>query len=121
MRSWMSKSIVTFLTILALSYALAAIPGAAAPQAPGEQAGGQRRGNPNEIVPGVPKMPNPPGPAPKRDLNGAWIGPLMSARITIPAMTPAGEARFKQNKPQSAVTIAATNDPFANSDPLGLT
>ncbi len=66
-------------------------------------------------------MPNPPGPAPKRDLNGAWIGPLMGARETIPAMTPAGEARFKQNKPQSVVTIAATNDPFVTCDPLGLT
>jgi len=121
MRSWMSKSIVTFLTIMALAYVLAATPGAAAPQARAEQAGGQRGGNPNMIVPGVPKMPNPPGPAPKRDLNGAWIGPLMNARETIPAMTPAGEARFKQNKPQGVVTIAATNDPFVTCDPLGLT
>lgn len=115
MRSW----IVTFVVILALSCALAPSPRAATPQGQGGQQGG--RGNANEIVAGVPKMPNPPGPAPKRDMNGAWIGPLMSARVVIPGMTPAGEARFKQNKPQSAVTIAATNDPFVTCDPLGLT
>ena len=66
-------------------------------------------------------MPTPPGPAPKRDLNGAWIGPLMSARETTAGDDSAGEARFKQNKPQSAVTIAATNDPFTTCDPLGAT
>ena len=24
---------------------------------------------------GVPRMPNPPGPAPARDLSGVWVGP----------------------------------------------
>jgi hypothetical protein len=66
-------------------------------------------------------MPNPPGPAPKRDLNGAWIGPLNGVRETIPAMTPAGEARFKMNKSQGQYTLAGTNDPFIVCDPLGLT
>jgi hypothetical protein len=27
------------------------------------------------ISEGIPKMPNPPGPAPKRDLSGTWVGP----------------------------------------------
>src|SRR5262249_34006128 len=30
---------------------------------------------PGFIAAGVPKMPDPPGPAPKRDLSGAWVGP----------------------------------------------
>jgi len=34
-------------------------------------------------------------------------------------MTPAGEARFKLNKPESVVHLGATNDPFVTCDPLG--
>lgn len=75
---------------------------------------------PNMFAAGVPKMTNPPGPAPKHDLNGAWIGPLMSARVEWPPLTPAGQAAMKENHPESAVTLAATNDPFATCDPLGL-
>ena len=36
-------------------------------------------------------------------------------------MTPAGHAAMKQNKPESEVRLAATNDPFVTCDPLGLT
>jgi hypothetical protein len=61
----------------------------------------------------VPKMPEPAGPAPKRDMNGAWVGPLKASHGDIPPMTPMGEARFKLNKP------AVTNDPFVYCDPLG--
>lgn len=68
----------------------------------------------------VPKMPNPPGPAPKRDLNGAWVGPLKAVAGEIPPMTPAGQARFKLNKPEREYTLAATNDPFQSCDPLGI-
>src|SRR5690349_19628261 len=31
------------------------------------------------ISQGVLKMPNPPGPAPKRDLSGTWVGPRAGA------------------------------------------
>jgi hypothetical protein len=71
------------------------------------------------IAEGVPKMPNPPGPAPKRDLTGAWVGPQNVSRDPMPLMTPVGEARFKLNKPRNLVGLAATNDPFTTCDPLG--
>jgi hypothetical protein len=62
------------------------------------------------------------GPAPKRDLNGAWIGPNGPTKVTygdVPPMTPAGAARFKLNKPEGEFTIAATNDPIVLCDPQG--
>jgi hypothetical protein len=115
MRNRVLDGFVALVTILALSLAVMA-------QAPASQGGrGGAQATPGMIAPGVPKMPNPPGPAPKRDLNGAWVGPLLTAREEIPPMTPAGAARFKLNRPQSVVSLAATNDPFVTCDPLGLT
>ena len=74
-------------------------------------------------------MPNPPGPAPKRDLSGAWVGPGPTNKPDpVPPMTPAGEAAFKQRKaygsatePRRAGTArpGASNDPFITCDPLG--
>jgi hypothetical protein len=64
-------------------------------------------------------MPGPVGPAPKRDFTGAWVGPTKMMTGEIPPMTAEGEARFKENKPERAYTLAASNDPFANCDPLG--
>ena len=50
-------------------------------------------------------MPNPPGPAPKRDLSGAWVGPGPTNKPEpVPPMTPAGEAMFKQRKAYGAAT-----------------
>lgn len=79
------------------------------------------------ISEGVPKMPDPPGPAPKRDLTGAWVGPQHTMIDAMPPMTPAGEARFKLNKPYlrgvsaaaPAGTLPPSNDPFITCDPLG--
>jgi hypothetical protein len=71
---------------------------------------------------GVPRMPNPPGPAPKRDLSGAWVGPQNNKPDPVPPMTPAGEAEFKLRKGYGAATRgepAASNDPFITCDPLG--
>ena len=80
---------------------------------------------------GVPKMPNPPGPAPKRDLSGAWVGPQNNKPDPVPPMTPAGEAQFKLRKPYGAATgqggnqasakgePPSSNDPFITCDPLG--
>jgi hypothetical protein len=67
----------------------------------------------------IPKMPNPPGPAPKHDLNGAWYGPLMAVAGEVPPLTPAGQARMKMNKPEREYTLAASNDPFQYCNPLG--
>src|SRR5215469_15580132 len=81
---------------------------------------------PAYISEGVPAMPNPPGPAPTHDLTGAWIGPLNQTLVLgpFPDMTPAGEARFKLNRPiihvgDSEEHLAPTTDPFIACDPLG--
>jgi len=72
------------------------------------------------------------GPAPKRDLNGAWVGPgTLGGRAPgtpggagrgtrpFPPMTPLGESLSKLNKPEPVFRLAGTNDPFVNCDPLG--
>src|SRR6478735_1506645 len=78
---------------------------------------------------GVPRMPNPPGPAPKRDLSGAWVGPATTNKPDpVPPMTPAGEAIFKQRKAYSIATNLGSgpdgppgesNEPYITCDPLG--
>ena len=70
----------------------------------------------------IPKNPEPAGPAPKHDLNGAWVGPNGPTKVVygaVPPMTPLGEARFKLNKPEGQFTLAATNDPMILCDPQG--
>jgi hypothetical protein len=81
------------------------------------------------ISEGIPKMPNPPGPAPKRDLSGTWVGPGTSNKPDpVPPMTPAGQAILKQRKAFSTATNlggstdgapGASNDPAITCDPLG--
>jgi len=104
--------------VLALLAASAAVPSAQE---------GQRVSD-GFISEGIPKMPNPPGPAPKRDLSGAWVGPGTSNKPDpVPPMTPAGEAIFKQRKAYSIATSlggkdappGASNDPYITCDPLG--
>jgi hypothetical protein len=77
---------------------------------------------------GVPRMPNPPGPAPKRDLSGAWVGPQNNKPDPVPPMTPAGEAQFTLRKGYGIATrpganqgsvTGESNDPFITCDPLG--
>lgn len=116
MRNPVAKVIVASLAVLALSSAVMAQ----------DQARPRRQVQPGYVAEGVPKMPNPPGPAPKQDLAGAWVGPQSVSRDPTPPMTPAGEARFKQNKPyvqggvrEGDVKSFASNDPFIVCDPLG--
>src|SRR5205809_2934906 len=75
------------------------------------------------ISEGVAKMPDPPGPAPKRDLSGAWVGPQNNRPDAVPPMTPAGEAQFKLAKAYGNATrtdaLGESNDPFITCDPLG--
>ena len=81
------------------------------------------------ISEGIPKMPNPPGPAPKRELSGAWVGPGVTNKPDpVPPMTAAGEAMFKERKAYGAATgqggrggaaAPESNDPFITCDPLG--
>ena len=111
MRNPVAEPIVALLAVLALSSAVVAQTPDARPRA--------QQGSTVYVAEGIPKMPNPPGPAPRHDLTGAWVGPQNPVHGTVPAMTPAGEARFKLNKPESVVHLGATNDPFVTCDPLG--
>ncbi len=113
MRNAVAKPMVALLVVLVLpSVAMA-----------------QGRGRPvpdGFIREGVPKMPNPPGPAPKQDLSGAWVGPQDRVLGPFPAMTPAGEELFSTMKPYlpdgwtpGNFDLPLTNDPFTTCDPLG--
>src|SRR5512133_3551046 len=62
------------------------------------------------ITEGVPKMPNPPGPAPKRDLSGAWVGPQNNKPDPMPPMTAAGQAAFKTRKSYGAASRLGGKD-----------
>jgi len=103
-------------TVLACSLAVAADAG---------QRGQQPRETEGFISEGVPKMPTPPGPAPKQDLSGSWVGPQNIKGDPVPPMTPAGQAKLKENKPYPAAGPnqdkfeQASNDPFITCDPLG--
>ena len=122
MRNPFAKVIVASLAVLTLWSAMA--------QAQGRGAGTQAQGRggrgpqPGFVAAGVPAMPNPPGPAPKHDLTGTWVGPNNIVMGPYAAMTPAGQAAFKLNKPikrasDRATEVEPNNDPFAICDPLG--
>ena len=90
-----------------------------------------QRGRPTAdgfISEGVPRMPNPPGPAPKRDLSGAWVGPMGTNKPDpVPPLTAAGQAVFKTHSNYGAASRPGgkddeprtSNDPFITCDPLG--
>ena len=120
----------SILASLAAVAALLAVAYVADPAAQGRQGqGGQRITGEGFVFEGVPKMPNPPGPAPKRDLSGAWVGPQNNKADPAPPMTPAGQAVFKERRGYGAATQLArggpeqqpgeSNDPFITCDPLG--
>jgi hypothetical protein len=77
------------------------------------------RGAQNTLYNKLNQDPSTGGPAPRRDLNGAWAGPLMAKKEVIPAMTPFGERRFSLNKPESKFGTAGSNDPWKTCDPYG--
>jgi hypothetical protein len=58
--------LIVVLAVLTLSSAVVA------------QGRGGRPLPPGYVAEGVPEMPNPPGPAPKQDITGAWVGPIKS-------------------------------------------
>jgi hypothetical protein len=61
----------------------------------------------------------PSAPAPKRDLNGAWTGPVAFIGQNFPPYTPLGAERAKLNKSEPVYHLANTNDPLMTCDPLG--
>jgi len=83
------------------------------------QAQAPRKVQPGFYSPGVPEMPNPPGPAPKHDMTGAWVGPQKLVMGPYPEMTAAGQAAYKRNQPESPNQPWGGNDPFQVCDPLG--
>src|ERR1700726_5348194 len=93
-----SRKMGQFAESILAAFAVLALFSAAMAQ--GEAAQAQRvPPPPGYVVAGVPAMPNPPGPAPKQELTGAWVGPQKTVMGPFPAMTPAGEAAFNLNKP----------------------
>ena len=71
-------------------------------------------------TPAPPKKPS--APAPKRDISGVWIGPVIPRKLPAPPMTPWAQKFFDEAKPLSgprALPIAKTNDPLVTCDPLG--
>jgi hypothetical protein len=112
----MRNSLVVSMVVLSAAVAFLAT---------GEGAAAQRQRISGEgfVSEGVPRMPNPPGPAPKRDLSGAWVGPQNNKPDPVPPMTPAGEAQFKLAKAYATASrtdsLGASNDPFITCDPLG--
>ena len=80
--------------------------------------------NPDDYIrEGIPRMPNPPGPAPRRDLAGVWVGPQYGDADPMPPMTAAGQAVFQGRHSYMDVSrnedLGVSNDPFIVCDPLG--
>jgi hypothetical protein len=117
MRNSIGASIAAVLAVLVVA-------NVEGPAAQGRQ---QRITGEGFVTEGVPKMPNPPGPAPKRDLSGAWVGPQGNKPDPVPPMTPAGQAAFKEHQSFGNASRlggrgggeAVSNDPFITCDPLG--
>ncbi len=62
----------------------------------------------------------PGGPAPKRELTGAWAGPIGGKEGEKPSFTELGRQLFSQNKPEAQYKVSGTNDPYVRTcDPLG--
>ena len=62
----------------------------------------------------------PGGPAPKRDLNGFWTGPISAQDGETPSLTPAAQRLFRANKPERKTNVKETNDNFVKTcDPMG--
>jgi hypothetical protein len=64
----------------------------------------------------------PSAPAPRRDISGAWQGPVIPRKLPAPPMTPWAQQFFDEAKPLSgprALPIAKTNDPLVTCDPMG--
>src|SRR3954454_20860119 len=64
----------------------------------------------------------PAAQAPRRDMNGVWLGPVDPRKEPAPPMTAWGQKFFDEAKPLQgprALPIAKTNDPLLTCDPLG--
>jgi len=65
---------------------------------------------------------NEAAPVPRRDISGVWAGPPLPTILDPPPFTPAGEERYRANRPTwgpNAVGLAESNDSLITCDPLG--
>jgi hypothetical protein len=98
---------------------------AQAPQTPAAQTDEQK--NLSSQYAKLSEHANGGGPAPRRDLSGAWAGPV-AANTSVPVpMTPLGKKMFSLNKPEgpqsepgTQVPVALSNDPLRTCDPEGV-
>src|SRR5580658_4272268 len=60
----------------------------------------------------------PGGPAPAKDLNGSWAGPLEPKLGTAPTLTALGQKLLSMARPDPF--SADTNDPWTTCDPYGM-
>src|SRR5579862_7355881 len=74
--------------------------------------------NPPSVYQDLMKANKPSAPAPKRDLIGAWAGPIGGRVEPVPPLTALGQKLFSMNK-GDAYTVAERNDPLNTCDPLG--
>jgi hypothetical protein len=62
----------------------------------------------------------PGGPAPRRELTGAWAGPIGGKAGDLPSFTPFGKQMLGMNRTEAEFKVSGTNDPFVRTcDPLG--
>jgi hypothetical protein len=83
------------------------------------QAGPGYGGQNNTLFNQLMKDPSTGGPAPARDLSGAWAGPLNADPGEIAPLTPLGQKRFSLNKSEAKFGTGGSNDPLNTCDPLG--
>jgi len=118
MRNRLNHSRITFaLGSLALALAVSSVARAqtdASPAAPPARGGTGGNVLMNKLNNG------PGGPAPKRDLNGFWTGPISAQDGEAPSLTPAAQKLFSANKPERKTNVKETNDNFVKTcDPMG--
>jgi hypothetical protein len=83
------------------------------------QAGPGFGGQDNTLFNRLQKDPSTGGPAPARDLSGAWAGPLNADPGEVAPLTALGQRRFALNKPEGKFGTSGSNDPLNTCDPLG--
>jgi hypothetical protein len=107
MRNLIVRSIVAFGAVVAFSSAAMAQAGA---------------GGNNTLYNKLNKGVDTGGPAPRRDLSGAWTGESLGAKKAddVPPMTALGQKMFSLNKPERTFGTAGSNDPWKTCDPFGI-
>jgi hypothetical protein len=123
MNSRLSCFVIALIAALSLSVGAAALTAQGQSKANvaalAEQHCGQA-GQPGTLYQNLCADTKPADPAPKRDLSGAWEGPVGAVMNTkLPAMTDAGKKLAALNRTNGTANVADANDPLDHCDPLG--